>query len=240
MLRIDRPPSVRLMQQYSHRPSTVAGSASSRQSTPSLESPPDMFSTLTLSNKPILPGYLPNIHDMTGADGRSRPNTPNPVFGMPSLASAAHISEPNEANGDNIFQDTGAMDEEYDPFEDDNDDAEADGEEEKDPNAMDWSPIAPANRRPPPRSRKMIRGSNGGPPPPQQIQRRTGRKDDGSWLRPQRFFVPEEPTGLEGLFEQTISLSDDARFRGAQGKNGKAESEKKWMGWIKGRWRSEA
>ncbi|THV06000.1 hypothetical protein K435DRAFT_646074 [Dendrothele bispora CBS 962.96] len=32
--------------------------------------------------------------------------------------------------------------------------------------------------------------------------------DDGSWLRPQRFFAPEKPTGLETLFEKT-KLADD-------------------------------
>lgn len=33
--------------------------------------------------------------------------------------------------------------------------------------------------------------------------------DDASWLRPQRFFAPEKPTGLEGLFERT-KIDDDA------------------------------
>ncbi|KAM6498440.1 Ima1 N-terminal domain containing protein, partial [Amanita muscaria] len=32
--------------------------------------------------------------------------------------------------------------------------------------------------------------------------------DDGSWMRPQRFFAPEQPTGLESLFEKT-RLTDD-------------------------------
>ena len=30
-----------------------------------------------------------------------------------------------------------------------------------------------------------------------------GDGDDGVWLRPQRFFAPEKPTGLEGLFAKT-------------------------------------
>ncbi|RXW14473.1 hypothetical protein EST38_g11384 [Candolleomyces aberdarensis] len=34
--------------------------------------------------------------------------------------------------------------------------------------------------------------------------------DDGSWLRPQRFFAPEKPTGLEGLFARTKLVDDDA------------------------------
>jgi len=32
--------------------------------------------------------------------------------------------------------------------------------------------------------------------------------DDGSWLRPQRFFAPEKPTGLERLFERTLLVDD--------------------------------
>ncbi|KAF9015539.1 Ima1 N-terminal domain-containing protein [Cyathus striatus] len=32
--------------------------------------------------------------------------------------------------------------------------------------------------------------------------------DDASWLRPQRFFAPEKPTGLEGLFERTKLVDD--------------------------------
>lgn len=40
---------------------------------------------------------------------------------------------------------------------------------------------------------------------------RAGRDTDeaASWLRPQQFFAPEKPTGLEGLFERT-KLEDDA------------------------------
>ncbi|KAF9029251.1 hypothetical protein BDZ89DRAFT_986161 [Hymenopellis radicata] len=45
-----------------------------------------------------------------------------------------------------------------------------------DMDAMDWTP------------------TSGGPPKPQS---------DSFWLRPQRFFAPENPTGLEGLFERT-------------------------------------
>jgi len=32
--------------------------------------------------------------------------------------------------------------------------------------------------------------------------------DDSIWLRPQRFFAPENPTGLEGLFERTKLVDD--------------------------------
>ncbi|KAF8832204.1 hypothetical protein HHX47_DHR1001936 [Lentinula edodes] len=37
-------------------------------------------------------------------------------------------------------------------------------------------------------------------------------KDDGWWLRPQRFFAPEKPTGLESLFENT-KLADDVPMK---------------------------
>jgi len=32
--------------------------------------------------------------------------------------------------------------------------------------------------------------------------------NDASWLKPQRFFVPEKPTGLEGLLESTKIQED--------------------------------
>jgi len=32
--------------------------------------------------------------------------------------------------------------------------------------------------------------------------------NDASWLRPQRFFVPEKPTGLEGLLESAKIQED--------------------------------
>ncbi|PFH54814.1 hypothetical protein AMATHDRAFT_134874 [Amanita thiersii Skay4041] len=32
--------------------------------------------------------------------------------------------------------------------------------------------------------------------------------DDESWIRPQKFFAPEQPTGLEGLFEKTRLVDD--------------------------------
>jgi len=37
----------------------------------------------------------------------------------------------------------------------------------------------------------------------------SGKTDnDASWLRPQRFFVPEKPTGLEGLLESAKIQED--------------------------------
>ena len=49
----------------------------------------------------------------------------------------------------------------------------------------------------------------------------SGKADDCSWLRPQRFFVPEKPTGLEGLFESAKIEEDpmdlDPRVTARQG-----------------------
>lgn len=130
-------------------------------------------------------------------------------------------------------------------------DGDGDGNEERnhDPNAMDWSPIAPTNNR-----RSVVKMTNGQVQQyhypgrqqrhqHQQLKTNGNRRwDDGNWLRPQRFFVPEEPTGLEGLFEQTISLSDDDRLRvggGGSGGKGVQEGKGEWLGWAKRRWRSE-
>jgi hypothetical protein len=44
--------------------------------------------------------------------------------------------------------------------------------------------------------------------PEQHQQEFTKQLDDGSWLRPQRFFAPEKPTGLEGLFERALLVND--------------------------------
>lgn len=33
--------------------------------------------------------------------------------------------------------------------------------------------------------------------------------DNNLWLRPQRFFAPEKPTGLEGLFERALLVNDE-------------------------------
>lgn len=36
-------------------------------------------------------------------------------------------------------------------------------------------------------------------------------EETDSWLRPQRFFAPEKPTGLEGLFERALLVDDAPR-----------------------------
>lgn len=85
-----------------------------------------------------------------------------------------------------------------DPFNDPNMDVEDDDEapflRKRDPDAMDWTPTIPTPEKP-----NHMSHENG----------QARYHDDGSWLRPQRFFAPEEPTGLESLFSTTIKLSDD-------------------------------
>lgn len=64
-----------------------------------------------------------------------------------------------------------------------------------DADSMDWTPTDPSA------ASKMS-----------EARRRSAKSanaDDGTWLRPQRFFPPEQPTGLEGLFARTL-LVDDA------------------------------
>lgn len=54
-------------------------------------------------------------------------------------------------------------------------------DESPDEDAMDWTPTNPS----PVRVKKLV------------------DDNDGAWLRPQRFFPPERPTGLESLFAST-------------------------------------
>lgn len=68
---------------------------------------------------------------------------------------------------------------------DDTFDEDAEG---RDPNAMDWSPtVTPARA---------------------SVRKPLKRDDNGFILKPQTFYAPEEPTGLENLFEKTIKLAD--------------------------------
>ncbi|KAG1828324.1 Ima1 N-terminal domain-containing protein [Suillus variegatus] len=55
-------------------------------------------------------------------------------------------------------------------------------DEDEDDDAMDWTPTVPSPAKP----RRILNVD-----------------DDGSWVRPQRFFPPERPTGLESLFAST-------------------------------------
>lgn len=171
-----------------------------------------MLSSLSLSNKPVFSGHVSNGPSLLS--GRARSGTPNAVFGRPSLANAASIVANGHADADNLHA---TSDNPEDIVNDDDMDQVHDEDRERDPNAMDWSPIAPSNTR-------QTRGRKKG---------MSAQYDDGSWLRPQRFFAPEEPTGLEGLFEKTITLQDE---RGHQGEAGAGKSG--WLGWMKDRWKA--
>jgi hypothetical protein len=100
----------------------------------------------------------------------------NPVFGLPSLTSSIPRTGYNDLANDG---DTEMVDDD----------------------AMDWTPTSPQR---PERSATAL-ASN---PTPSQtfLERvRAGQHggDDGTWLRPQRFFPPEQPTGLEMLLAKT-------------------------------------
>lgn len=191
ILRVDRPPPVHLVGQFSHRPTlaqTISPTSSqppSRNTTPAADA--DMLATLSLSNMPVFP--------------QGRPTSP--VFGMPSLQSAANIQD-GYAN-EHVMEDD-VTPEETDQTMDDDD------EGERDPDAMDWSPIRPAR----PANRPDLS--------------RLANSD--IFMRPQRFFAPEEPTGLESLFATTVNLSDEDMLR-------REEQRKRggWVGWVKDRWK---
>jgi len=62
-------------------------------------------------------------------------------------------------------------------------------DESADEDAMDWTPTNPS---------------------PVKVKNAVN-DNDGAWLRPQRFFAPERPTGLESLFANTKLDDGDAR-----------------------------
>jgi hypothetical protein len=83
-----------------------------------------------------------------------------------------------------------------------------------DANMMDWTPTNPS----PSSSMNFSR-----------IQ--PNKDDDGSWLRRQTFFPPEQPTGLEGLFAKTLLVDEDSRSS-AQCDRGPSQRLKlKWL-WL--------
>lgn len=83
-----------------------------------------------------------------------------------------------------------------------------------DPDAMDWEPSAVT-----PSGSSELTKSRG----------RAVRDDDnGSWLRPQRFFAPEQPTGLEGLLMRTRLMDDDLPPFLPDSQGSKAQKEFQW------------
>ena len=93
---------------------------------------------------------------------------------------------------------------------------------DSDPDAMDWEPISPLKRTQA-RPQSLVAGAPGA------AQRPRKSKDDGTWLRAQKFFPPEEPTGLEGLFMRTRLVDEDEqRVRSMNSVGGRRW---KW-GWV--------
>jgi hypothetical protein len=90
-------------------------------------------------------------------------------------------------------QEQGHRDNDIDP-----DDGDVDDE-----NAMDWTPTDP--RIAPRRKRKI------------------GQTRDDVYLRPPKFFAPEQPTGLEGLFART-RIDDDVMMADSQDELGTGNS----------------
>jgi hypothetical protein len=85
------------------------------------------------------------------------------------------------------------------------------------PDAMDWTPTDPSIHHN--TSTSKSRCTQNVTPEPEC---------DGLWLRPQRFFPPEQPTGLETLFAQTkLSTDNDA--------NGHTRRQRIWnWAWVYG------
>ncbi|KAF5388560.1 hypothetical protein D9757_004594 [Collybiopsis confluens] len=146
VLRLQQPPLIRLLNEQgvsrspTPSPAVVHPSRSGTPLLPQKLSEPDLFASLSLSSRPVVPKNPP-------------------VFGLPSLTPA-----PKARN------------------------------EKLDEDAMDWSPTNPN----PDYSTANMTGK----------QRASFEEANKSLLRPQKFFAPEKPTGLESLFEKT-RLADD-------------------------------
>ncbi|RDX55742.1 hypothetical protein OH76DRAFT_1396081 [Lentinus brumalis] len=184
VLRVQRPPPVRLVDSKSHlqQLSATPSITSSRDGTPAAPEP-DLLASLTLSNKPIL-----------GAPAQ------NPIFGIPSFKTPARSASPPRRPSSTTPRSPSM-------------DVDMDDDDERDPDAMDIDPASP--------------------------MKKPGRDDDGSWLRPQRFFAPEEPTGLENLFARTIRLADTSEQsgNGPQGAGGRRSTSRRSKGRFIRDWR---
>lgn len=136
----------------------------------------------------------------------------NPIFGLSSLGGAPSSSSfPHPVSPDAMHVDIPT------PTAADDDDA------------MDWSPSEPA---PPPAA------AGAAPSFFERVRQAAARtSDEDVWLRPQRFFPPEQPTGLEGLLART-GLADlvGPSAPGAPSASGGAKSGSgapKWhWGWV--------
>ncbi|KAK7694769.1 hypothetical protein QCA50_001957 [Cerrena zonata] len=155
--------------------------ASHRPTRFGLSPSPTMSRGSTPSSSLVEPDLLGPLSISNKPRGAGSSNIPisHPIFGLPSFPNLRPTESSNDTNADE-----NAMDEE-DDFS-----TGRRADDDSDSDAMDWTPTNT----------------------PAQKNKRKGKAkaaDDGSWLKPQRFFPPEEPTGLEHLFEKTITLVDD-------------------------------
>ncbi|KAH6916884.1 Ima1 N-terminal domain-containing protein [Coprinopsis sp. MPI-PUGE-AT-0042] len=82
---------------------------------------------------------------------------------------------------------------------------------EEDEDAMDWSPTSEE--------------------PPRQLRAHVS-EDSSTWLRPQRFFAPEKPTGLENIMARTLRLDDDLMQVDPQEPSSIPAILKNWRQWY--------
>lgn len=130
---------------------------------------------------------------------------PNPIFGLPSLMSTSTSSSSQ----------SGLSRSGYTQSEPPRSLEHEDDDEYYDENAMDWSPTNGDS----PQKRKRHDAAS-------------SRSEDSAWLRPQRFFAPEKPTGLESLFERTKLVDDDAMRVDGEEHRAMTVWKPKWRVWI--------
>lgn len=178
MLKVVRPPSIRLIESTTLVPTTRSSSLPPGPA-PRFPAPPqpqaqesDLFGSLTLSNNPL-------------ATIRT-----NPIFGSPSLQKPPPPVEEREV---------------------------------EDPDAMDWTPTNPSTKKD--RVNPSLRAGSA------PVHSGQGDGED-LVLRRQRFFPPEEPTGLEGLLSKT-ALVEPPPSSGS-GNSGDADGAGGW--WRKRFW----
>jgi len=181
VLRLQQPPSIRLLDTTSHKfPSdptfTPSPNTTVRSSpTPRPATEPDLLAALSLSSTPVVT------------------TAPNPIFGLPSLMSPP-LSGPNLTNDQ--------MDEDH--------------ADDRDADMMDWTPTNPSAPSSTINFSKSKSNKN---------------DDDGSWLRRQTFFPPEQPTGLEGLFARTLLVDEDSQSLAQRRRGPSQRLRLKWL-WV--------
>ncbi|GBE78034.1 Ima1 N-terminal domain-containing protein [Sparassis latifolia] len=204
-LQLQHPPKIRLMDGSEDRyqfMSPTSSQPSTRSTTPAVAIEPDLLNGLSLSSNGVMRTTTPK---------------PKPIFGVASFPagpsqspSRSHPAGPSSTTPSSPLRHAPPNDSDMEIADDEFPSAS------DDPDAMDWSPIRPTQH--PPRSDKK--------------PVRLTIPDDGVWLRPQRFFAPEEPTGLENLFAKTIKLADDEQqCRGGASGVRRQAGRRCWPAW---------